>query len=418
MAIDTLSHGHLQGPTPPGARTLGTRVKPILRLGMGVKHPEKGYPMKTDHFTVRGDERAVQKFQTVYGDQPKAVKLMVPSSLGLALDISYKAFVGGGDGSDGGRPLALGTTNFAVVGYAGGPDVLRVWKQDGTYLEVETAGLDELGKPMDEIAADLKIALVTTFTFTIPDVLGWGSFAQVQSKGKKSADNLVFKLSEIYSAFGSRAPWAFSKEEPPLLVIKPDTALMRMQDKAGDAKWAKTNIFVLDIVIPESFDDMQARLVSRHRELTDGGGAAAALYGPEGSPSAPAASEASATDARPRGSGGSVESAAADHQPDAVPVSSLAGAAADDLDIDDGIWEEAGPTDEEIEAAGAAKVPAGVHKDKTFAEVAEDENGATWFLSQLKKVPADHPVRAAIETFTRGRLPETWDKFVAWRAEQ
>ena len=205
-ALERVGGREVGRPIPPGARQLGARVKPIIRLGMGVKVEGRRRdgstytrPDKTDYFTVRGDERAVAKFKKVYGEQPKAIKIMVPSSLSLALDISYRAFVGG-QADDGGRPLALGMTNFAPLGYVGGSDVLRVWKQDGTYDEIETAGLDELGKPLDEIAASLKIEVYTTFTFTIPDVLGWGSFCQVTSKGKKSADNLTFKLSEIYSA--------------------------------------------------------------------------------------------------------------------------------------------------------------------------------------------------------------------------
>jgi hypothetical protein len=283
VTLERVQPGTIATAPPPGARALGVRVKPIIRLGMGVKvegSRQDGStftrPSKTDYFTVRGDERAAAKFTQVYGDKPKAVKIMVPSSLGLALDISYRSFVGG-QSEDGGRPLALGMTNFATLGYVGGPDVLRVWRQDGSYDEVETLGLDELGKPLDEIASDLGIEVHATLTFTVPDVLGWGSFAQVTSKGKKSADNLAFKLSQIYSAFGSKAPWAFDKDEPPLLVLKPDTALTRFTDKdTGESKWGKTKIFVLDIVIPEAFHDMADRLAEHQRSIGD---PAAALYG-------------------------------------------------------------------------------------------------------------------------------------------
>jgi hypothetical protein len=284
--LEVRQHGALETKRPRGARQLGARVKPIIRLGMGVKVEGKRRdgstytrPDKTDYFTVRGDERAVAKFRDVYGEKPKAVKIMVPSSLELALDISYRSFIGGQDDPDGGRPLALGMTNFAPLGYVGGADVLRVWRQDGSYDEVETEGLDELGKPLDEIAKDLGVEVHATFTFTIPEVLGWGSFAQVTSKGKKSADNLAFKLNEIYSAFGAKAPWAFDREEPPLLTLKPDSALMRFEEEGGKAKWGKTKIYVLDIVIPESFEDMRDRLAA-HQASLPGGSPQAALYGP------------------------------------------------------------------------------------------------------------------------------------------
>jgi len=368
---------------------------------MGVKDPERGFPRKTDHFTVRGDERAVAKFKETYGDQPKAVKIMVPSSLPLALDISYRSFIGGGE-SEGGRPLALGMTNFAPLGYVGGPDVLRVWRQDGSYVEVETEGLDELGKPLDEIAADLKIEVHTTFTFTIPDVLGWGSFCQITSKGKKTADNLTFKLSEIYSAFGSKAPWAFDKAEPPLLVIKPDTALMRME-KDGEAKWAKTKIFVLDVVIPESFDDMRDRLLERQRELEGRGGAIAELYGPESSRTGELPTDAHPNDGEPAAG----RTAATAEEP-------LASAAT--AEEEEAVWEPV-PTEEEIDAAAATVVPRGVHKDRTLAQVAELEDGPTWLFTQLKKMPDGEP-RERMETFVQARLPETWSKYEAWKAEQ
>lgn len=412
MAIDRITYGADLAQRPHGARQLGARVKPIIRLGMGHKHPEKGYPVKDDHFTIRGDERVIAKFKSVYGDTPKAVKIMVPSSLALALDISYRSFVGGGDGD--GRPLALGMTNFATLGYVGGPDVLRVWKQDGTYAEVETQGLDETGKPLDEIAADLKIKVHATLTATLPDVLGWGSFFQITSQGKKSADNLAFKLTEIYSAFGSRAPWAFTKEDPPMLVIKPDTQLTRFE-KDGKASWGKTNIYVLDIVIPEDIWDMQERLLERKRELDGNGGPVAALYGPNGetftATPAPPADAPSNGGGQQAGGGGSDPS----HTSGAAAVTAPGSAE------EDGVWEpvdDEGPSEDDIAAAAQTLVPAGVHQGRTFEQVAADENGPAWFLTQLKKVPETAPARQAIEVFVRGRLPETWARYEAWKAEQ
>jgi hypothetical protein len=415
MAIDRISHGGGLAQMPQGARQLGSRVKPIIRLGMGVRDPDRGFPKKTDHFTVRGDERVIAKFKSVYGEQPKAIKIMVPSSLSLALDISYRSFVGGGD-SEGGRPLALGMTNFAPLGYVGGPDVLRVWRQDGSYVEVETEGLDERGKPLDEIAADLKIEVHATFTFTIPDVLGWGSFCQITSKGKKTADNLAFKLTEIYSAFGSKAPWAFDRDEPPLLVIKPDTALMRME-KDGEAKWAKTKIFVLDVVIPESFHAMRDRLLERTRELEGRGGAQAALYGGEREEigAAPNVRDARADGLEPGGT---------DQGRGGVPQASSAAAAPPaDPEPEDAVWEpvdvEPEPPTEELERAGATRIPSGVYKDKTLADVAKlGDDGAQWLLVQLQKLADGAPAKPAIALVVRYALPDTWATYEAWKSEQ
>jgi hypothetical protein len=403
---------------PQGARALGQRVKPIIRLGMGrkVEGTRKDgstytRPEKTDHFTVRGDERAVAKFKSVYGDKPKSVKIMVPSELGLALDISYRAFVGGGD-EDGGRPLALGFTNFATLGYVGGPDVLRVWRQDGTYAEVETLGLDERGAPLDEIAKDLKIEVYATFTFTIPEVLGWGSFAAVTSKGKKSADNLAFKLGQIYSAFGAKAPWAFDRDEPPMLVLKPDTALMRFEDKDGSAKWGKTKIFVLDVVIPEAFDKMVDRIAARQREIAPAG-PAAALY--------PAALEAGTEVSSPEESGDG-QAAEAVSEPEGPSSSETgqagvpAGTSAAEPEPEEGEWkvpESVATDDADVLAANEAAeaiVPFGKHKGLTLRELielgAEGEGRIRWALRQWKT----DPFKSQVWAFAKVYVPDVYEE--------
>jgi hypothetical protein len=406
---------------PEHARQLGRRVKPIIRLGMGVKvegtrKDGSTYtrPAKTDHFTVRGDERAVAKFKSVYGEQPKAVKIMVPSSLELALEISYRAFIGGQEDGDG-RPLALGMTNFAPLGYVGGPDVLRVWSKDGEYLEIETAGLDELGKPLDAAAAEYAIEVHTTFTFTIPEVLGWGSFCQVTTKGKKSADNLAYKLNQIYAAFGSKAPWAFDRAEPPMLVLKPDSALMRFEDDEG-ARWGKTSIFVLDIVIPEAFEDMRDRLVDFSRQIN-----AAAMYGspqigPEPSLGArtpalrpgkrgadtPPANSPDGAVPLPRGEASPASGTTSDgeqsQQADAsspqgstsqsaAPLGASAPGDEPEPEIAEGQFKAPVPPSEEVKAAEqAAKAhpPSGSHKSMTLREIHEQDAAATkWFRYQL-----------------------------------
>lgn len=436
--MSAIEQRHGSGLAPVGARQLGSRVKPIIRLGMGVKvegarRDGTTYtrPEKTDHFTVRGDERAVAKFKGVYGEQPKAVKLMVPSSLPLALDISYRSFVGGGEDPEGGRPLALGLTNFAPLGYVGGPDVLRVWRQDGTYSEVETLGLDEQGKPLDEIANDLNIEVYTTFTFTIPDVLGWGSFCQVTSKGKKSADNLTFKLTEIYSAFGAKAPWAFTREDPPLLVLKPDSALTRFEDRStGKASWGKVKIFVLDVVIPEPFEAMQDRILERQRELHGQGGPAEVMYGrpalTEGSPEVTPPADAVA-----EGRGGGSEVAEDTAAPLTGPGSAAGPGSAPSPDEDpsigfgdtpSGVAPEPEPEtpgrDEALAAAAAEYVPpsgkyaaGGKEGPLTLAEILAVNEG--WFAWALKNVTAPAEYVQAVDLFARVRVPAVWQEIQA-----
>jgi hypothetical protein len=89
---------------------------------------------------------------------------------------------------------------------------------------------------------------------------------------------------------------------------------------------------------------------------------------------------------------------------------------------EEGVWE---PVDDEpafdeaaVEEAAQTVVSKGVYKDSTFAQVAEDKNGPTWFLSQLKRIPEDNAARTVIDLFVAARLPETWATYMAWKAEQ
>jgi recombination protein RecT len=96
-------------------------------------------------------------------------------------------------------------------------------------------------------------------------------------------------------------------------------------------------------------------------------------------------------------------------------------AASPDPEAEDAEWTEAvdeseAPTDEEIQEAAETKVPGGSHMGQTLAEVAESD--VPWLRTQLKRLGADDPMRAPIEAFVHGRLPEVWAKFEAWKAEQ
>lgn len=415
MAIDIISEtGDIEQTVvlPVGARQLGVRVKPIIRLGMGVKHPEKGYPIKTDYLTVRGDDRAVAKFYAEYGEKPKAVEILLPSELDIALTIQYRAFKGAA-GGEGGTLVAVGHTNFALRDYCGGADVLTVFSQDGTVNEVETAGLDaNTREPLDEIANDVGIELYTTFRAGLPSVLGFGSYFEISSKGKESTDNLWAKLRELYGLFGSRITFAVK----PQLVLRPSTARPVVVDKeTKKPKRTTTTIYALDIVVPETIDEMIDRLRDRQSALAPAG-PVAALYGP---PALRTGSEPSADERSPDGEGGSP------HQGALVDGAKLEGAAAPPAAAapspepgeEEAVWEVAA-SDEEIEAAAAIVVPSGVHKGSTLGAVAADENGAAWFLTQLKKLPAEAPVKASLEVFVKGRLPEVWAKYSAWLEEQ
>lgn len=329
------------GSMPFGARQVGVRIKPGLRLAIGYRDEQKrGAPTKVDYFIPkRGTDgefgRAADKFTEVYGEKPKAVEIRLPGEFGEALDIRYKAFAGGGDPDGGGGVMtAKGETNFALYDYVGGPDTLTVWRQDGTVVEVQTAGVDALtGEPLDEIARDLQLALYTTFRFGIPNVLAYGSHCEITSKGKTTTDTLWFKLRGLYGTFGSRTAWVVR----PTLVVRPAHARPVIKDKEGNRRRIRSKIYVLDIITQETEDEMLGRL-REYRELTES--TAASLWG-----------ERPQLEAPWRGSEGESEG------PVASPV---ADASSSDEEIGEVIAEEDEPT---VAIVGLEEQTAGAHED-------------------------------------------------------
>jgi hypothetical protein len=386
---------------PVGARKLGVRVKPILRLAMGHKD-DRGYPVKDDHFSPRGDDRAVAKFEAEYGGNPKAIEILLPTELDVALSIQYRAFKGAA-GGEGGTLVAIGQTNFALHDHCGGYDVITVFNQDGSVEEIET-GLDaDTREPLDDRAKELGLEMYTTLTAMMPGVLGFGSYFALTTKGKESTDNLWAKSRQLYELFGSKVTFAVK----PQLVIKPSTARPVVK-KDGETKRISTKIFVADIVVPETIDEMIGRLQQRQSALAPAG-AAAALYGDrELSPGVAPSDDAVAGPGRAGDDGDGRAGRGGDVEP----------AAAAELEAEEGVWEEIpAPSEAEIKKAAAITVPSGNYMGKTLAQVAEDgEAGVLWLQMQLRKPSPPRP--AAIETFVRGRLPEAWAAHQAWLEEQ
>jgi hypothetical protein len=396
---------------PVGARQLGVRVAPQLRLAMGYRDEErKGAPVKTDYLIPkRGAQgeygRQADKFTEVYGEKPKSVDILLPPSLQHALTIQYKAWGGGGDDEGGGVLKAIGHTNFALEDFVGGPDMLTVWNPDGTVVEVETMGLDaNSGEPLDAVARELQLDLYTTFRFMLPKVLGFGSFAEITSKGKKTTDNLWSKLLFYYGLFGSKVTFAIE----PQLVIRPATARPVVK-KDGESKRIKSSIYVLDLVLPESMDASLERLRERQELIAGGGGAAAMLYGPQenGETKALEAPQPLEEDSR----------AAAEESPSATNAGGGTGAEAAPDEPFTG--EEPGSKESPFkppagakvaESPGSMEITFGRHQGRTIESVYGDDTAdpankttgigyVTWLAGESVK---DEKIRLAAQAFVKG----------------
>jgi recombination protein RecT len=109
----------------------------------------------------------------------------------------------------------------------------------------------------------------------------------------------------------------------------------------------------------------------------------------------------------------------------AAPLSNLS--PPDDGGPDDSIQDaeyEDTIDDADLEAAARVLVPKGVYNERglDIGQVAGlGVEGSTWILSTLKKPRTDASLngfRDSLELFVKGRLPEVWSVYEAWRAEQ
>lgn len=373
---------------PAGARPLGVKVRPVLRLALGYRDDQRnGAPVKTDYFVPRAEnENVVARFTGKYGDKPKSVRILLPADLNDALDIRYVAFKGA-SGGEGGNLVAIGQTNFALRDYMGGPDTVTVWNQDGTVDELTIDGPDD--PQLSE--RDVTLELRTRLRFGIPDVLGFGSFAEVQTGGKESTDSLWLKVRELYAIFGSRVTMAVE----PLLVLKPSTMRApKFEGRGRNAKqvgWQKTAVYVVDVVVPESIEEMIERLRERQQVLAPNG-ATAAIYGPPRaaleSRSLPQADEQGDDPSPSPGQSGATS------PPDSGPASPS---------DEPTLGEEPVLEGEVVDDPGLYVVPEPyVAAGKTLAEIAESAEGATW-LEWAAGSATEPEFKAALAAFA-GRL--------------
>lgn len=382
---------------PPGGRLLGIRVRPALRLSIGFQNPQKrGAPDKLDHFrAVEGAQGEyagpARKFHETYGPTPKAINIRLFGELGQALDIRYKAYAGAGS-EGGGVLIARGETNFALANYVGGPDTLTVYRQNGDVETLRSAGVNALtGEPLDELAKELDLMLYTTFRFGLPEVLAYGSFCEITSKGKQTTDTLWMKLRGYYGTFLNRTAFVVR----PQLVVRPSTARPVIKKRGQEPQRIKTKIFVLDVIIPETEDEMIERL-QQYKELT--------MLGME-----------SMNQSYPQIGMGSQENAA-DFFDEKVGETPAPSEIADEEFVEGELVEEpelnkvSSERLEQAKKAGEAKIPVGSYQGRPLAKLLEFENGTEWLDWALQQDWShDKSFEQALHVFTEVFAPGVWE---------
>ena len=69
------------------------RLPRLGKIHLGIRHPEKGYPMKTDYFVFPKDHSDLPALIKVFGEQPKELRILIPvEDEGLWASQYYKAY--------------------------------------------------------------------------------------------------------------------------------------------------------------------------------------------------------------------------------------------------------------------------------------------------------------------------------------
>ena len=55
------------------------RLPRLGKIRLGIRHPEKGYPMKTDYFVFDKDHPVTAKAHEIFGKEPKTLRIYLPS---------------------------------------------------------------------------------------------------------------------------------------------------------------------------------------------------------------------------------------------------------------------------------------------------------------------------------------------------
>jgi hypothetical protein len=186
----------------------------------------------------------------------------------------------------------------------------------------------------------------------------------------------------------------------------------KMEGRGKAAKqvgWQKTNLWVVDLVVPESIEEMMTRLRERQAVLAPNG-AATAIYGPSAhlpalEPGPPAATAPPPAEASPEPHPGKAKATEATAR-SLPPVEGSPSAAPED----DEPALEGEIVDGDLEAAGAAVVPDGfAAAGQSLAEVAENATGPLW-LQWALETPGrfDAEFNEALDTFMSLRFPEVY----------
>jgi len=193
--------------------TENVRLPRLGKIHLGTRHPEKGYPMKSDHFVFPTDHSDYKKLVELYGETAKELPVLIPvedeetwsSQYYKAYNQTY-GLVCKGDGEMAMRMVDVKTKEL--------PDA----KKAGTVTLQE---MPCLGNKCPDYQAK-KCHEVMNLRFILPEVPGLGVW-QIDTGSKNSILNINSCAKVIKRAFGRVSMIPLNLTFEPIQVNTPET---------------------------------------------------------------------------------------------------------------------------------------------------------------------------------------------------
>ena len=189
------------------------RIPRLGKIHLGTRHPEKGYPIKADHFVFPPEHSDYTKLVELYGEQPKELKILIPvedeevwsSQYYKSYNLTY-GLVCKGDGEMAMRMVDVKTKEL--------PDA----KKPGTVTMLE---MPCPGRNCPDYKSK-KCHEVMNLRFILPEVPGLGVW-QIDTGSKNSILNINSCAKVIKRAFGRVSMIPLKLTFEPIQVNNPET---------------------------------------------------------------------------------------------------------------------------------------------------------------------------------------------------
>jgi len=167
------------------------RLPRLGKIHLGIKHPEKGYPMKVDYFVFPKDHSDYKKMVEVFGEKPKELHILIPvEDEEQWASQYYKAY----------------NQTYGLVCKGDGEVAMRMGEAKTGELptkDTATVGLKEIpcaGRDCPDYQSK-KCHEVMNLRFILPEVPGLGVW-QIDTGSKNSILNINSCAALIRKAFG------------------------------------------------------------------------------------------------------------------------------------------------------------------------------------------------------------------------